>query len=54
MEKAIDLDVACQTEAIEAGVPGDYVALVSKPKRSINQLLHSLYGEDMPIINSKV
>ena len=53
-QKSVDtlhLDNDCQAEAYDAGLTGNYVALVSSTHRSILDLQ---YRDHVPLINSKV
>lgn len=54
LNQTLAVDMACQKEALLAGLSGSYVALVSTPKRSLKQLLHYQYRDHMPIINTEV
>lgn len=54
LNRTLAVDLACQKEAMLAGLSGSFVALVSTPSRSLKQLLHYQYRDNMPIINTKV
>ena len=54
LNQTLPVDVACQKEALSAGLSGSYVALVSTPTRSLKQLLHYQYRDYIPIINTEV
>lgn len=52
VETTLHLDQACQTEALRAKLPGDFLTLVSGPHHSIQDVLQN--SDDLPVINSKV
>lgn len=54
LNQTLAVDMACQKEALLAGLSGPFVALVSTPTRSLKQLLRYQYRDSMPIINTKV
>lgn len=54
LNETLAVDTACQQEAVLAGLPGSYVALVSTPSRSLKHLLLYQYREGMPVVNTKV
>ena len=54
LNESLSADVACQEEAIRAGIPGLFVSLLSTKRRSIGKVITLQRSDTLPLINSKV
>ncbi len=54
LNETLAIDIACQTNAEVAGLRGTFVAFVTRPGRSLKQLLELQRGDHLPVINTKV
>lgn len=54
LNETLSADIACQEEAVSAGIPGVFVALLSTSRRSIGKIIGMQRSDNIPIINSVV
>ena len=54
LNETLAIDIACQSNAEEAGFRVTFVAFVSRPARSLKQLLELQRGDNLPVIKTKV